>query len=250
MASHPDHMRYMPHILYRTLGPALPDGAAAAAIYWGMAQRFAQKNADAVRRAGFEGEGLALGNALFMGLINGRSGTVFAADDPAEGFARIGCKDQKIRLDVGEMLDELGGLAAMQDLVARDDAFPFILAAGERRSHTANCAIRDPRWMESNDATSLAIHPQDAARLGLADGAQVKIVTQVGEAMIDARHDPRQQQGTLAMPNGLGMSYPDARGAQIAVGVAPNELTPLENKDKFVGTPFHKFVPARLERIG
>ena len=32
----------MPHILYRTLGPTLPDGAAAAALYWGIAQRFAR----------------------------------------------------------------------------------------------------------------------------------------------------------------------------------------------------------------
>jgi formate dehydrogenase len=51
------------------------------------------------------------------------------------------------------------------------------------------------------------------------------------------------------MPNGLGMVYPDARGRQLALGVAPNELTSLDNKDRFVGTPFHKFVPARLERV-
>ena len=142
----------------------------------------------------------------------------------------------------------MSGLAAMEDVIEKDEAFPFILAAGERRSHTANCAIRDPRWMASNDATSLAIHPSDAERLGVGDGGNVKIVTKAGEAIIDVRHDDRQKPGTLAMPNGLGMLYPDERGEDVATGVSCNELTPIENKDKFVGTPFHKYVPARLER--
>jgi hypothetical protein len=31
--------------------------------------------------------------------------------------------------------------------------------------------------------------------------------------------------------------------------VAPNELTSLEDRDPFVGTPWHKHVPARVERV-
>ncbi len=249
MAQNPGHMRYAPHILYRTLGPSLPDGAASAAIYWGMAQRFCAANAAAVRRAGFQGEGLALGNALFEAIVQGRSGTVFAVDDFADSFERIDFEDRKIRLNVGEMLAEVDGLAAMQDAVDADPEFPFILAAGERRMNTANCAIRDPQWMDSNDATSLAIHPQDARRIGVGDGGTIRIVTRNGEATVDVRHDDRQKPGTLALPNGLGMFYPDPQGHNMAKGVSVNELTGLDNKDKFVGTPFHKYVPARLERL-
>jgi anaerobic selenocysteine-containing dehydrogenase len=239
----------MAYILYRTLGPTLPDGAAAAAIYWPMVQRFVGSNEEAVRRAGFAGEGLALGNALFRAILESRSGVVFSIDDPDDGFARIGHRDKKIRLNVGEMLDEVAELAAMEDVVTTDPAFPFVLAAGERRSHTANCAIRDPAWMDSNDATSLAIHPKDAQALGVADGGHVRIVTQAGEAIIDIRHDARQLPGTLAMPNGLGMLYPNEKGEDVALGVSCNELTSVANKDKFVGTPHHKYVPARLERV-
>lgn len=249
MAKNPGHMRYAPHILHRTLGPTLPDGAAAAAIYWGMAQRFAAAHPEAVRRAGHEGEGLALGNALFEAILAGRSGMVFAVDDFAEAFARVDLPGNRIRLDVGEMLAELDLLGAMEDQIPREADFPFILAAGERRMNTANCAIRDPAWMDQNDATSLAIHPADAARVGVEDGGSIRIVTRNGEAVVDVRHDDRQMPGTLALPNGLGMLHPDARGEPVAVGVSLNELTGLENKDRFVGTPFHKFVPARLERI-
>jgi anaerobic selenocysteine-containing dehydrogenase len=137
----------------------------------------------------------------------------------------------------------------MEDVIAKDAQFPFVLAAGERRMNTANCAIRDPRWMDSNDATSLAIHPDDAMKLGVADGGRVKIVTKTGEAIIDIRHDERQRPGSVAIPNGLGMLYPDATGRDVATGVSCNELTSLDYKDKFVGTPFHKFVPARLEQV-
>jgi anaerobic selenocysteine-containing dehydrogenase len=147
------------------------------------------------------------------------------------------------------MLDEVSGLAAMQDVVKRDANFPLILAAGERRANTANCAIRDPAWLDSNDATSLAIHPDDATKIGVADGGNIKIITKAGEAIVDISYDERQLPGTISLPNGLGMSHPDANGANEARGVSPNELTPIENKDKFVGTPFHKYVPARLELV-
>ena len=249
MAQHPDQMRYMPHILYRTLGATLPDGAAACAIYWGLAQNYAASYPTAVRRAGFEGTGLALGNALFEAIISRRSGTVFAVEDSDEGLARIGYPDHKIRLNIGEMLDEIDGLAAMEDVVRPDPKFPFILAAGERRANTANCAIRDPAWLDSPDATSLAIHSSDAVKLGAADGSIVRIVTKAGAATVDIRYDDRQLPGTIALPNGLGMSHPGVQGANEGRGVSPNELTPIDNKDKFVGTPFHKYVPARLELV-
>jgi formate dehydrogenase len=37
-------------------------------------------------------------------------------------------------------------------------------------------------------------------------------------------------------------------GAEGTVGVAPNELTSTADRDPFVGTPWHKHVPARVER--
>ena len=53
------------------------------------------------------------------------------------------------------------------------------------------------------------------------------------------------QRGHVALPNRLGLGYGD-RGT---TGTAPNELTLTEDRDPFVGTPWHKHVPARLERI-
>jgi hypothetical protein len=35
----------------------------------------------------------------------------------------------------------------------------------------------------------------------------------------------------------------------VRTGVAPNELTAAEDRDHFVGTPWHKSVPARVQRV-
>jgi hypothetical protein len=55
------------------------------------------------------------------------------------------------------------------------------------------------------------------------------------------------RRGHVSLPNGLGVRYPDGDGLA-ATGVAPNELTGTEDRDPFVGTPWHKHVPARIER--
>ena len=55
--------------------------------------------------------------------------------------------------------------------------------------------------------------------------------------------------GTVSLPNGLGTHYPDANDARKRTGVYLNELTDLEDRDPWVGTPYHKHVRARLEAI-
>lgn len=249
MAENPDLVPYMIYILYRTLGPTLGKGKEAGAIYYGMAQRYAAMNSAAVKRAGIEGHGLALGNALLKKIIEGTSGTVFSVSDVSESFKKLGHRDKKIHLAIGELLDEVSGLADLDDLVQLDKSFPFILAAGERRAFTGNTLLRDPSWAKDKNTTALTMHPADAKRLSISDGDDVKLVTRSGEAKTAVNLDDRLRTGTLSIPNGFGLIYPNEQGEDIVTGVAPNELTALENKDKFFGTPFHKFVPARVERI-
>lgn len=249
ITKHPHWGPYLPYVLYRTLGPALPEGAEAAAAYWLLAQRFATEHAEAVVRAGFSGQGLELGNALFEGILQGRSGVVFSKSDIANSFAELGFADNKIRLAVGEMLDEVASLASLEDLVPKDPDFPLLLAAGERRAYTANTIVRDPGWVKKPSAAALAVNPHDAAQCGVGDGEQVRLVTQAGAANVLITVDDRMMRGTLSLPNGLGLLYPDGEGKEAMLGVAPNELTTTGLRDKFLGTPLHKHVPARIEPI-
>jgi formate dehydrogenase len=53
--------------------------------------------------------------------------------------------------------------------------------------------------------------------------------------------------GHISLPNGFGLG---PGGSSDAVGVAPNELTAGDDRDWFAGTPHHKHVRARLEKVG
>ena len=122
-----------------------------------------------------------------------------------------------------------------------------MLSAGERRSFTANTIIRDPAWRKKDAAGALRIHPEDAAALGVDAGGAVRVTTRRGSAVVPVEVSATMQRGHVSLPNGLGVGDPD--GAAARAGVAPNELTVAEDRDPFVGTPWHKHVPARNERL-
>ena len=88
----------------------------------------------------------------------------------------------------------------------------------------------------------------DAERLGLTDGALVRIVTERGAATVEVAVDDGMHAGHLALPNGTGTDRL-VDGERVPDGVAPNELTGSSHRDRFVGTPWHKTVPARLEPV-
>lgn len=245
----PDLKDYIAYILYRTLGAALPDGSGGAAVHFGLALRFALKEARATRRAGFRGVGPWLGIRLFRALLNSPSGVVFSVSDPAEAFDAIRLPGKKIHLSVREMLDELERLSDMRNQVRRDPDFPFLLSVGERRSRTANTIIRDPAWVAAPGDNALHVNPEDVERMGLSDGEVVRLSTRSGAVDVSIALNPRLQVGTLSLPNGKGLSYPDPTGDTTLSGAAPNELTDRAHGDPFVATPFHKHVPARIEPV-
>ena len=57
------------------------------------------------------------------------------------------------------------------------------------------------------------------------------------------------QAGHASLPNGFGLDFTDDDGDEHVPGVAPNSLTSAEWRDPFVGTPWHKHVPARIEAL-
>ena len=144
-----------------------------------------------------------------------------------------------------ELLAELDQLG---DPPGASPEWPFLLAAGERRSFTANTIFRDPAWRKRDGQEALRVATADADRLGLADGDHVRLVTERGAATIQVSVDERMHPGQLALPNGMGTDRL-VDGQRVVDGVAPNELTHSFQRDRFAGTPWHKTVPARLEPV-
>ncbi|MEP1594802.1 MAG: molybdopterin dinucleotide binding domain-containing protein, partial [Halieaceae bacterium] len=243
MAEDPALSKLAPVVLYRTLGPLLPEGAAAAALLWPVALGFAMRESESLRRAGYDGDPLTQGDALFDAMLAGHSGIIFSRDDYDSIWTRLG-NDGRIRLDLPDMLTELATLASGPQSRLSDE-FPFVLMAGERRDYSANTIYRDAGWRRKDASGSLRISPDDADRLGIASGDQARITTRVGSALASVEVNARMQPGHVSLPNGFGLDNEDGTRS----GVAINELTSLADCDPFAGTPYHKHVPARIEAV-
>jgi anaerobic selenocysteine-containing dehydrogenase len=247
-AVNPRLLELAPVILYRTLGPTLPGGAAPAAVLWGAAQRLALRHPESVRRAGIDADDAALGDALFDRILASPSGLIFAVDTHDDVWRRMRGRGGKVNLHVPELLGELA-LLATEPPPAADPAFPLILSAGERRSFTANTVFRDPAWRKKDPAGALRVSPADASRLGLTEGGRARVTTKRGSLTVAVEVSDTMLPGHVSLPNGLGLDYPGDDGAVAVTGAAPNELTASEDRDWFAGTPWHKHVPARVEAV-
>jgi len=224
-----------PVLLYRTL--ELPDELREGAVVFGIAARAALQFAPSLARAGFAGTPIEVACKLFEAILASESGVVFAIDEWADVIGRAA---PPFHVALPDLLDELRRLT---DAPAADPAFPFVLSAGERRSFTANTIIRDPDWRKKDAGGALRINPDDAAELGVVTGGSVRLVTRRDALIVAVEVSQSMQRGHVSLPNGLGTG-----NASATAGVAPNELTATEDRDPFVGTPWHKHVPARLER--
>ncbi len=179
-------------------------------------------------------------------MLKNRSGVVISVDPYNETWRRI--PDGRINLTISELTNELKSLR--DEHPTRNAEFPFVLSAGQRRSSTANTIIRDPQWRPKDPAGALFMSPIDASELGVESGGRVRLVTKRASTETVVEVTDSMLPGHVALPNGSGLWYPDREGQEFLHGVPPNELTASEDRDWIAGTPFHKHVPARIERVG
>ena len=215
---------------------------------WGAAQTLATQEPESVRRAGLEGDGPVLGDALFRAILDSPNGVVVTSDPYEITLDRIRTEDGKINLVLPELLQELADLVDEQPPRMTDE-YPFVLAAGERRTSTANTIFRDPNWRRKDAEGALRMSPGDAERLGLSTGGRVRITTKRGSAEAVVEVNETLRDGHITLPNGHGLEYLDEAGNRKVFGTPPNELTSGEDRDWFALTPWHKHVRARVEAI-
>jgi anaerobic selenocysteine-containing dehydrogenase len=239
--------KYASVVLYRTLGPTLPQGLEPAASLWGVAQFFVRTNPKAAARAGFGGSAVSAGNRLFDAILRSPSGLIFADSEYPDSWNAIGLPDHRINLHIPELVPEIERID--RESLPRDFEYPFILSAGERRSDTSNTLVRDGAWHRKGAFGTLRLSPQDAAALGCASGDRLRLSTRRGSAEVVVEVTPIMQPGHVSLPNGQGLDYRTADGSVVRMGVSPNELTDVAQRDFLAGTPWHKHVPARLEKV-
>lgn len=232
---------YGASILYRTLGKALPDNAAAAALLLPLAVDYANKHPAAVRRAGHKGNRLTLGSNLFRAVMKQRSGLIFSAHEFDDTWRLVKHEDGRVHLAIPEMLDTWQALQQQ----AMPEEFPFILVAGERRSYNANQIYRDPKWRKVDKQGAMRIHPDDAAQIGVSGGDALVCESEQGRIEAIAEIDDTVRPGMVMLPHGYGQRF---KGG-LPIGPQINRLTAATHCDPLVRTPFHKYVPVRLTAL-
>lgn len=232
--------KYASSIMYLTLGKTLPKNAESAAPLLGLTSAYTAKYSKQVSAAGYKGN---LGNALFDAIVGNKSGVIISKHEYEEVWSLIRNKDKRIYLEIPEMLE---ALRELRNENLSNEEFPFILMAGERRSYNANQIYRNPEWRKIDPKGMMRMHPDDAAELGIENGAEVVCESSAGSINVFAEIDASVRRKMVTLPNGYGLRYKSSE----PIGPQLNLLTPSNNCEPLTKTPFHKYLPVRLAKAG
>ena len=183
---------------------------------------------------------------LYSHLLEHPEGIWIGKLDLEANMKELRTPDKKIHLHIPELEEPLKGIdpESERKALTPDSQYPLILNAGRHTRNVANTLMRDPAWLKGKRGCTLAIHPEDAAALGIGDGETVRVTTQAGSAQIGAEVSADVRKGQVLIPHGFGLVH---RG--VAYGVNVNSLTKNTHRDFLAATPLHRYVPCRVERV-
>jgi hypothetical protein len=243
LGSNPDAARFVPSILVRTLGGEL--GSAHLAALWGLLQVAPSALRRNAARAGFD-NGPLLGEQLFKALMDHPEGVWIGRCDEEDNLAALRTEDRRINLLIRELADWVLSIepeSEERDLTANPE-FPLTLMAGRHFDYNANTIMRDPAWNGERQCCTMLMHPVDAEPLGLADGQAVRIKTEAGEEELPVEITDAARPGQVIIPHGFGLAYQGRpHGANV------NRLAKNTNRDRLAATPYHRFIPCRVEPV-
>jgi anaerobic selenocysteine-containing dehydrogenase len=107
-----------------------------------------------------------------------------------------------------------------------------------------NTMMRNPDWNNGKRACTIAVNSDTAKELDIRDGDLVKVSTQAGSETGELEISDEVRKNMVLIPHGFGLLYGDE-----TYGINVNNLTKNTNRDP-LGTPYHRFVPCRLEKAG
>jgi len=98
---------------------------------------------------------------------------------------------------------------------------------------------------------SLLMHPDDAAHLGLNDGARAMVSSRVGSLEVDVELTDDIRSGVVSLPHGWGHDHPGTKMnvAATRAGVNSNILSDHLAMDPLSGTSVLNGIPVTIEAI-
>jgi anaerobic selenocysteine-containing dehydrogenase len=239
--ANPQATSWLPFILAKTLGEEL--GSKNLAALWGLLARFPMMHAEDVTRAGYQ-VGLLTGEEIFTKILNTPGGVKIGVVDTEKNLTLLKTPDKKIHIHFSEMeswVKEVNPVLEASALVNK--SYPMILMAGNHMEMVANTIMRDPAWNDGKRACTMRIHPRDAKALGIGEGDEALIETEAGSAIAEAELTDSSYPGQVVIPHGFGLVH-----LEKVYGVNVNRLAPAKHRDRFAGTPLHRYIPCRVRK--
>jgi assimilatory nitrate reductase catalytic subunit len=133
-------------------------------------------------------------------------------------------------------------VAVDQQPLPQDSAFPIILNSGRYRDqwHTMTRTGLSPRLSQHRREPLVEIHPEDGARLGLADGDLAAVHAPTGSSIFRVALEDGQRPGEAFVP----IHWTDVMTSGGRTGSVMAQA-----RDPHSGQPGFKAVPARIERV-
>jgi anaerobic selenocysteine-containing dehydrogenase len=136
---------------------------------------------------------------------------------------------------------------------ALDAPAPALVLVGRRHLRSNTSWMRNlPGLVSGRARCTLQVHPDDAARLGVADGEVARGSSRTGavDAPVEITADVRP--GVVSLPHGSGHDLPGVRlgGAGAHAGVNVNVLTDEEVLEPLSGTAILNGIPVEVVPAG
>ena len=124
-----------------------------------------------------------------------------------------------------------------------------LVLVGRRNVRSNNSWMHNVHALaKGKDRCTLLVHPDDAKRLGLSDGARARVRSRVGEVEAPVRVSDEMMPGVVSLPHGHGHAVPGARLGVAArqPGVNSNLLTDEEALDALSGNAVLNGIPVEV----
>lgn len=160
----------------------------------------------------------------------------------------LGTTDKKIRLAPQYLLDDLPRLAGRCNREPDD-----LVLVSRRHLRSNNSWLHNvSALMKGRDRCTLLMHPVDAARRGVSDGATVSVSSSAGSIEVPVEVTEAIKPGVVSMPHGWGHGLPGTRMsvANDSPGVNTNVLSPPTFLDEPSGNGALNGIPVTVAPLG
>ncbi len=164
---------------------------------------------------------------------------------------RLATRDKRIQLSPDQIVADLDRVRRRLFADAADGNGHLVLI-GRRHLRSNNSWLHNShRLVKGKRRCTMMIHPEDAARCGLADGETARVESRVGGVDIEVEVTPDIMPGVVSIPHGWGHDRPGTRQstAREHAGVSLNDLTDDLAIDTLCGTAAFSGVPVRVEKV-